>query len=862
MTIEQVLNQFTFDEATPNISVGALLEEGFWTANKKGTSIEILSSQGILPSESVRIAGNDDLSFVDGIPFLPEHLVKNASGFVQKLIDYGIITSVTITDIRKELENKALDSAQLVEFLRWLGHKAWINEVDGATIRSILNVAVANDDGDESNPSRVIMLGDIKNVINPSKIPLDVPIPPTTIPFKYTKSLNKGELNCLGWEELQLVPFVRYLLDNAGGREVLPPRKDMTQSPDFAATILPIISKQYDGLSQSSKSTIIDLLKSRTVIPTRLGMKKPGDAYFPAVAKIFEDLPTINGLNSVREKFLSALGVRKSIEIDLILKRLMTTPGSEKAKDGAPAGQWGHVDLIKYLASVSKDIPPEDLKKLRELSICPADVKGTEGVPGQRFRVADLYEPNESLRNLQLRLLQWPSVWREGSIEARFLYTLGLRKFPSLSDLVKLVATASDPSLRDRALRYLVDHHQTNGYASNNIADEKTAFLPIEGQAKSMLSPSECFTNEKASIMQFAILRRDLHPHATKLGVRADPMISQCVNWLLQGPPRSRRNAREVFGYFASRVTELSTQDIERLSAANIIPVLSKNQHALSEKPESIRMVAPRICFLGDEMRYAELFDYVDFGQEANIFLLRIGAKHEPSTVELAALVVREPARIFGVLGVDGYLDLLRRLAALSRDKANKAVIREIKKTNSSFLLAYTEIDPGAGKESNSTEKANEDEEDAIKQYSLASADQTVIVDDLVSYSLFRSSLVCAPLEDALEDFYMSLGTPLLSELVEEQYIIVGPAEDKAEKLQKTIFERSRIFLHEYPREAIKHDVRWLEKQVRVRTVTRITLRRTLKKYGLTHKESRSAAVANDEKVSYHSRDLWQGAEC
>lgn len=279
------------------------MEEAFWTCNKK-MSIDVLSSRGVLPSSSVRIA-TEDLSFVEGIPTLPEPLME--AGLVKRLREYGIIDSINISDIKSELEGKALNVKQLVLFLDWIGKKARSKEFDSVVVQSLFNVAVANDD--EEVPPRLLVLSEIKHYLNVARIPAEMPIPHDTMPFKFTKKMNKQDLDALGWEDLQMAPWLRWLV--TVGRGLLTPEKDLEKSESFAKAVLPIISKQWDGLSASTKSTVTELLTARTVIPTKMGMKKPTESYFPTV-KLFEDLPIIKGIHSVKEKFLLALGVRPS----------------------------------------------------------------------------------------------------------------------------------------------------------------------------------------------------------------------------------------------------------------------------------------------------------------------------------------------------------------------------------------------------------------------------------------------------------------------------------------------------------------------------------------------------------------------
>ena len=293
-------NTFNFNESTPSAEVGTLIEEAFWTCNQK-TTIATLSTQGVLPSSNVRIS--EELGFVDDIPTLPEALA--GVGLIKKLIEYGIITPITITDIKSELERKALSGVQLQKFLEWLGQKARKEEIDKIAIRSLLSVTVASDE--EYADGKLIELGKMENYVNVSRISPEMPVPPTTLPFKFTLKMSKTDLERLGFEDLKIVPWLRWLVANIGGSSDLSADYDITGSPGFANSVLQVISKQWDGLSSSSKQTVTQLLASRTVIPTKMGMKKPTEAYFPSV-KLFDDL-AVHTMQGVKEKFLSQLGV-------------------------------------------------------------------------------------------------------------------------------------------------------------------------------------------------------------------------------------------------------------------------------------------------------------------------------------------------------------------------------------------------------------------------------------------------------------------------------------------------------------------------------------------------------------------------
>ena len=545
--------------------------------------------------------------------------------------------------------------------------------------------------------------------------------------------------------------------------------------------------------------------------------------------------------------------MRKTVDIGVVFDRLMNpTPPtlSDKTQIPASSKKWSHVDLIKYLASVHNDIPAADIKRLRTMKICPAETEALQPSV-ERYQASELFEPDQALRRLKLRTMHWPGIYRPESQEGRFLKALGLRPYPGYTDLIQIMSAAAasgDFSLRDQALRYFIDYHQTKGYSQYDHTTVTSGYLPIQGSEKKVATPNNCFSNERAAIMGFDILRRDLHVHALKFGVKPDPPIAECVSRLTSNPPHSKRNAREVFGYLAGRVSEMQDRHTETISGASIVPVAAKSTAGpKSEHSERIVHIPPRICFLGDGEKYADIFDYVDFGQEANTFLLRVGSKHEPSTTELTRLLVQEPARIFSVLGDTRYLELLRSVASSWRImKKDKTLVKDMK--TAKCLLAYREFNSKLSKSD-----YEDEEESGIKSWELANAGQVVVVDDIITYNLFKSSLLAAPMEENLEEFYHSLGSPEVASLLEEEQNIgmVSKDQTSALKLQQLLQERSRLFLHDYPLEMVKHNAKWIEQNLKVKCVQTIALRRSLRGYKLSHRESRSAVVHSDKPILY-----------
>jgi hypothetical protein len=177
------------------------------------------------------------------------------------------------------------------------------------------------------------------------------------------------------------------------------------------------------------------------------------------------------------------------------------------------------------------------------------------------------------------------------------------------------------------------------------------------------------------------------------------------------------------------------------------VPVFSKQQtengfvdEKKAENASGLKMLTPRQCYLGSSSTYSDIFDFVDFGNEANAFLLKCGSKNEPTKVELAYLACREPARLLGVMqSPEKYLSLLRSLADdLPTLRKDKVLLKQMKA--SKFLLGSVEIPNEKTNQKSyklgSAQDGNDSDDDldeqSIKQYQLAVPSKIVIVSKIV----------------------------------------------------------------------------------------------------------------------------------
>jgi hypothetical protein len=220
-----------------------------------------------------------------------------------------------------------------------------------------------------------------------------------------------------------------------------------------------------------------------------------------------------------------------------------------------------------------------------------------------------------------------------------------------------------------------------------------------------------------------------------------DPPMTECVNRLIAKPPAGKREALIMFSYFSSRLGEIGQNNVAKLADARIVPVTSQLQTSNGYPDEKasnnskVRYLTPKQCYLGSSSTYGEIFEFVDFGNEANAFLLKCGSKNEPTKLELAALVCKEPARLLGIMqSTERYLGLLRTLADdLPQLKRDKVLFKQMRQ--SKWLLGSTEIPASKEKPRQAVsaeDGADSDLEDiegaSIKQFQLALPSQIVVV--------------------------------------------------------------------------------------------------------------------------------------
>lgn len=327
------LKFFTFHASTPSSVVSNLIEAAFF-ACATSHPFNIMSSVGVRGSQSVRIPDPAFSAFLTQLPVLSQEIMNGAQPMIVALRTRSLIKDITFQDVLIELRFRPLSETELIACMRW-----WIgvwtsseSELDArhdiTKVRQELLEAALLTLGTGTAHEKILPLIQIRTFVNlrsmGSIFPLDGLFPDTTIPIDVSRNFAAADLTlAFGWQELTVIDWLRFIVSPsaaAAGAEY-----DIEKSAVWAERSLNTLAKAWPSLSKTHQVDIVELLKDKTCIPTRSGLKKPAEAYFPN-AHIFPDLPVVtmpkgSVVKGSLEKVIEALGARKHVDLQVIFNR-------------------------------------------------------------------------------------------------------------------------------------------------------------------------------------------------------------------------------------------------------------------------------------------------------------------------------------------------------------------------------------------------------------------------------------------------------------------------------------------------------------------------------------------------------------
>ena len=217
-----------------------------------------------------------------------------------------------------------------------------------------------------------------------------------------------------------------------------------------------------------------------------------------------------------------------------------------------------------------------------------------------------------------------------------------------------------------------------------------------------------------------------------------------------------------VFAYLATRTSDFTPRDVADLSKQSFIPCKTRGQ-VLFYLPSQIFFKSNDATTTSDDDSNGSLTGSLFQQIKYNAFLSLAGVKEEPSLEEIFNLMIEKPDEVLDSLGEDKYKAILRRVAA---NPPFKSITKQIRQ--SPFLLGYLVID----EEISSGESSEEKDKGQKAQYVLARAEDIYIVDN--SFLRRQFSMLVAPMEQTLEEFYNRVGSKYVSQVVKKDYEVQG----------------------------------------------------------------------------------------
>ncbi|QRW13174.1 hypothetical protein RhiLY_12173 [Ceratobasidium sp. AG-Ba] len=862
---------FTFHPTTPSIVVSEHFRAAFFAAGATpGHSFPIISTLGVRSARDVRVYNSAFTGFLKNTPMLPPEVAREGKLMLAALRENGLCLDVSFQDVLDELKARILDEQEAVALLKWrVGLDAELTRTHGRELRqAFLGAAVfcikAEGTDAKSSQDKVVPLAAIRTFVNPRNtvIPLDSPLPAHTLPFSISKQLGNADFKGLfGWTELSVFGWIEYLVDPTTRQET---GVDITLDAVFAERVLGVLARAWPSLGPLQQKEICDKLANVPCIPTRAGLKVPSEAYF-ANAHVFPDLPIIvmpkgTSVKGNMEKVLVSLGVRRHVDLQIVFSRMIHS------------GDWTAADLIKYLVAVRDTLTPLEIDRLKQTSAFmreePLGEKNKDAAP-KRFMAKDLYEPVDTLRGLGLPVLSWgeQAKWRSSSEEAKFMFELGLLRYPPLETILKL-AGATDSDQRAVALKYFLDNHSSRYTSYDPHRFKHLAFVPaIKPDGTSFLSnPTVVYSNPECAVMGYNVVDPSLDKEAiVKLQIASNPPTRMLLTTLLGTPPRDQALSRKYYEYLAGRITDFSAAELDRISSTAFIPAAKTTVAPNGSTTATQQMFRPTQVYFGNSQNRGNapvgLFTFVDFGPKAAMFLKAVGVKDEPTTQEICAMIMQDPKAFKDAVGgYEQYLTELRRIGAQVAAfpaPMRKAMARSPMLVGTRRIVKKSTRSPKERRNSD----ASDDENDIDIHFELLRAEEILIVDDAHANSLFSHEIWGAPQEDVVEQFYEKLGSKRLSALVYEDYRTSGSQNrgtKRAQDMRNLVLERLPLFLHEHThmRCLIKPD--WLAEggNFQVLMVGKLQLTRHLS-YGRGFSATQEASAAAKREGARGTVILW-----
>ncbi|KAG1902642.1 uncharacterized protein F5891DRAFT_1022595 [Suillus fuscotomentosus] len=772
------MRYFTFQPSTPDAKVSKILQDAFYDCFDYSSNVHfpILTNSGIYHTKDVREIHTDFTSFMKMVPTQLPTSPGDPPNLVDTLPEKYGVRMYTFSDVVKELQRRILQEEEMIGCLRW-----WVNfisslEDDEERERTLIFLPNLTDNAKSriGNSMRVIEFRNITKFVD-SNIWLpwlqsDDALPPDTIPFSFTRPLNRQHISpSLLWQPMTLVDWLTHLISPQ-----IDAAHDIRKNSTYSNRVLGVLGNIWPMMSSDIKTQAKDLMQDVPWIATNLGFRPPGGAYFPE-ADVFHDLPvvSVNLFDPQILTVLGELGVKRHLDFEELFAK------ADKLST------WSAMEMIRYLNTDPDAM--ERLEEIRKHAVFPCD-------KGKKYCITDLYLPHAEIRPLGLPILDWSRRIDKDSEDEQLLTDMGFLRHPPLEKLIE-IAGDPDPKVQRAAFGYLAskfDELYDTEYDPSKYDD--MPFIPaIRDGHECVGAYEEVYSDSSWALMGF----QKVHPSVDRkivgrLRMREAPSARQVIDVFRTSPPKDPNTAIKWFAFLATKQV-LSPGDLQQIAEIPIVPVVEG-----SVEP---RLVPPRECFIGgsqygDDHLYRRLFTFVDFEERANRFLKACGVKAKPDCSDILHILIKDPKEFLRKAGADPekYLVELRGIAV-----GYEGLSEEDKKRmkNAPIFVGYRTV---RSSNSDNTTLVVRDE------FQLVTASKILLADDMENRRIFGEFVWLAPQDELLEKLYESVGSGYLSAHI--KYNVKPDSEQhrwtRCEEVRKAILEKLPIFMHEFDEQRLK----------------------------------------------------------
>lgn len=318
------LRFFTFKPSTPSSAVSQEMESAFFACVVDNKQLPLICNIGVRPVDQVKLPDTELQKFLPDLPTITTETMDSAARSVGRLQERGLLRRVQFDDVITQLGQRPLEEKEMTACLQWWQSVASVDGYTSAVRARLIDAAILFQDS-----GKVIPLAMIQTFVKPqsSSIPTDMPLPTHTLPYTVTKDLRGNNIYPIfGWTELTVLQYVTFLIsppmsDHVGSN----PETDIRTSPAFAEKVLAMLGRAWQSITANQQTAIALELKDVACIPTKAGFKKPRESYFEKNL-LFDDLPTIalpktTVIKGGMEKMLLGIGVRKTVDLQLVFSR-------------------------------------------------------------------------------------------------------------------------------------------------------------------------------------------------------------------------------------------------------------------------------------------------------------------------------------------------------------------------------------------------------------------------------------------------------------------------------------------------------------------------------------------------------------